>query len=96
MYIYNKLLLENYQIPSFTKDRYYNSIVTIHFYQGSYKVEFEVYNTRFTALNTASSLFKITHLANTLQLGNFIHFNQCIVEKFNSTSELSDLFYVLC
>ena len=87
---YNKLLLENYQIPS-TKDRYYNSVITIHFHQGSYKIDLEVYNIRFTTWNTISSLFKVTQFANIF--GNVIHFNQCIVEKFNSTSELSNLFY---
>ena len=93
--VYNKLLLENYQIPSSTKDRYYNSIFTIHFYQGSYTIEFEVHNTRFTALNTASTLFWVTQLVKTsdLEFGNLIHFNRCIVEKFNPTSEISKLFY---
>ena len=87
--VYNKLLLENYQIPCSTKDRYYNSVITIHFYQRSYKIELEVHNTRFTTVN--NRLFKVVQLAN--KFGNFIHFSQCIVEKFNSTSELTDLFY---
>ena len=93
--VYNKLLLENYQIPSFTKDRYYNNIFTIRFYQGSYTVEFEVYNTRFTALNTASRLFDITQFfkISDLEFGIFIHFNRCTVEKFNPTPEISNLFY---
>ena len=86
--VYNKLLLENYQIPS---SRYYSSVITVRFHQRSYKIDLEVYNTRFTALNINSSLFKVTQLAN--KFGNFIHFNQCIVEKFNSTSELSNLLY---
>ena len=89
--MYNKLLLENYQIPSSTKDRYYDSVIIIRFHQGSYKIDLEVYNIRFTTWNTTSSLFKVTQLSNIF--GDFIHFNQCIVEKFNSTSELSNLFY---
>ena len=79
--VYNKLLLENYQIPSFAKDRY--NIFTIHFHQESYKIEFEVYNTKFTALSG------VVQLTNTF--GSFIHFNQCIVEHFNSSK--SDWFY---
>ena len=86
--VYNKLLLENYQILS---SIYYGSVVTVNFNQRSYKIDLEVHNTRFTALNTTSSLFKVTQLAN--EFGNFIHFNRCIVEKFNSTSVLSNLFY---
>ena len=89
--MYNKLLLENYQIPFSTKDRYYDSVIMIRFYQGSYKIELEVHNTRFTTVNTTSSLFKVAQLAN--KFGNFIYFNQCIVEKFNSTSELTNFFY---
>ena len=89
--MYNKLLLENYQIPSSTKDRYYNSVITIRFHQRSYKIDLEVYNIRFTTWNTTSSLFKVTQFTNIF--GNFIYFNQCVVEKFNSTSELTDLFY---
>ena len=86
---YNKLLLENYRILSSTKIRH--SAFTIHFYQGSYKIEFEVYNTKFTALNIVTRLFKVTQLLKTF--GNFIHFNKCIVEKFNFKPELNSLFY---
>ena len=86
--VYNKLLLENYQIPSSTKDRHLDSVFIIRFHQRSYKIEIEVHNTRFTALNNVSRLFKVTQLTNIFR--NSIHFNWCIIEKFNSTS---DLFY---
>ena len=82
--VYNKLLLENYQIVSSN----INSLVTIHFYQGSYRIDLEVHNTRF-ALNTTSNLFKVTYSGNIF--GNSIHFNQCIVERCNIIK--SSLFY---
>ena len=56
----------------------------------TYKVELEVYNATFTALNTTSRLFKVMQTANTF--GNFIHFNQCYVEKFISDLT-NDMFY---
>ena len=89
--VYSKLLLKNYQIPSSPNDRFSNSVFTIHFFQGSYKIEFEVHNTRFTALNIASRLFKVVQFAKFI-FGNYVHFHQCIVEKCNSTSS-SSLFY---
>ena len=80
---YNKLLIENYIVSSHT--RFIYGIITIHFNQKSYKVELEVYNTKFAAaLNTTRKLFYIIQTANTF--GNFIHFNQLIVEKFNPGS----------
>ena len=62
--MYYKLLLENYQIPFSTKlkDRYYDSVIIIHFHQRSYKIELEVYNVRFTTWNTTSSLLKLHNL----------------------------------
>ena len=73
----NKLLIENYLVSPHTK--VYHSIVTIQLYQSSYKVELEVYNTAFAALNTTAKLFDVMQVANI----NFIHFNHLIVEKFN-------------
>ena len=70
--VYKKFLLENYQIPSSTKDRYLDNQFTIRLHQESYKIEFEaVHNTKFTAL------FGLVKLANIF--GSFIHFNQCTV-----------------
>ena len=68
---YNKLLLENYQIPSSTIHRCYDSVITIHFFQGSYKIKFEVRNTRFTALR----LFKV------VQLAKFIFVNYALLRS---------------
>ena len=82
-----KLLIENYLISSHAKFVY--AIVTIQLYQRSYKVDLEVKNAKFAALNTSNKLFDIIQTANVF--GNFIHFNQLIVEKFNSGSS-HDLF----
>ena len=76
----NKLLIRNYQIPSYAKDIYNDAIIVINLLQESYKVELEVYNATFTALNTTSRLFKVMQTAN--KFGNFIHFNQCFVEVY--------------
>ena len=72
-----KLLMENYQIPT----NILNNAIIIHLYQHSYKVQLEFYNTKFTALTSANRVFKFIQAANVF--GNFIHFNQCSVEKFN-------------
>ena len=80
---YNKLLIENYQIPSHTRPRFYHAIITIYLCQKLYKVEVEVYNTKFTgAQNSTARLFDVMQA--TYAGGNFIHFTQLIVEKFNS------------
>ena len=72
-----KLLMENYHIPS----NILNNAIIIHLYQHSYKVELEFYNTEFTALISANRVFKFLQTGKVF--GNLIHFNQCIVEKFN-------------
>ena len=83
--IYNKLLIENYQILS-TPNIYLGIPIIIYLYQKTYKIELEVYNTRFVALNTANILLKVTQTNN--EFGNFIHFHQCIVEKFNNINDI--------
>ena len=89
MYNYNKLLIENYQIPSNT-DINFDSLITIHFRQNSYRSEVEVYNAKFATMNTTTNtLFHVVQTANTC--GNFIHFNECIVE--NISSESDELFF---
>ena len=88
MYNYNKLLIENYQIPSNT-DINFDSLITIYFHQNSYRSEVEVYNAKFAAINTTNTLFYVVQTANTC--GNFIHFNECIVE--NISSESDELFF---
>ena len=87
---HNKLLLRNYQIPSYTKNIYNDAVVVIYLLQKTYNVDLEVHNATFTTLNTTSRLFKVIQTANTF--GNFIHFNQCFVEKFISDST-NDMFY---
>ena len=69
---YNKLLIENYQIPSSPKYLNFDIGITIYLYQISYKVEIEIYNTKLTTINTTSGLFDVIQTDNTF--GNFIHF----------------------
>ena len=85
---HNKLLLRNHQFPSYAK--YSGAVVVIYLLQKSYKVELKVYNATIAGLNTSSKLFKVIQTANTY--GNFIHFNQCFVEKFISDIT-NDMFY---
>ena len=75
----NKLTIENFQIPSFPD--YINSDIgiRIYLYQQTYKIEIEMCNIKFAATNKTGSLFFLIQGDNTL--GNFIHFNQCIVEN---------------
>ena len=89
--IYNKLLIENYQIPS-TPNIYLGIPIIIYLYQKTYKIELEVYNTRFVALNTANILLKVSQTSN--EFGNFIHFHHCIVEKFNNIGMLKLFHFV--
>ena len=90
--IYNKLLIENYQILS-TPNIYLGVPIIIHLYQETYKIELEVYNTRFVALNTTNKLFEVIQTSN--KFGNFINFHQCIVEKFNNIGMLSLFHFVV-
>ena len=91
-YKYNKILIENYQILSSPKYLNIDIGITIYLYQESYKVEIEIYNTKFATINSISGLFEVIQTANTF--GNFIHLNQCIVEQitgdhfFYSTSSM--------
>ena len=88
--IHNKLIIESHHFPSYSNNiTYYDSWIMIYLYQKSYKIEIEFYNAKFVAINTTSTLFEVLQTANAF--GNFIHFNQCIVEKFNSGSHL---FYI--
>ena len=84
---YNKLLIENYLLSFHAK--VFRAIIIIQLHQESYKVELEIYNTKFTAINTTTRLFDIIQTANTFR--NFIHFNELIVEKFNF-GLMNDLF----
>ena len=88
--IYNKLLIENYQILS-TPNIYLSIPIIIHLYQETYKIELEMYNTKFAALNSTNTLFEVTQTSN--EFGNFIHFHQCIVEKFDNIDKLNHLFH---
>ena len=75
----SKLLLEIYQISFISS---YNAIILIQLYQDSYKVELEIYNTKFTSLqNSTQTLFHISQHKNTLS--NFILFKKCTFEKLN-------------
>ena len=85
--IQHKILIENYHVPSI-KAAYFDSVIIVHFYQHSYKVELEIYNTKFTALYI-TRLFKVIQKANIF--GNLLYFNKCVVEKFRSEI-LDDVF----
>ena len=88
-YKYNKLLIENYQIPSSPKYINFDIGIMIYLYQESYKFEVEIYNTKFATINTISTLLEVIQTANTF--GNFIHFNQCIIEEIIGSRHL---FYI--
>jgi len=76
----HKFLIQNYHVPS-VKAVYFDSVIIVNFHQHSYKVEFEVHNTKFTFFLHTARLFKGIQMAN--RFGNSIHFYQCVVEKFN-------------
>ena len=84
---YNKLLIKNY-IPLQSHKKLYYQVIIIYLHQKSYKVEIEVFNTKFSALNNINRLFKVIQ---TNKFNDFIHFNQCTVENFKLSK--SDLFY---
>ena len=87
---YNKLLIKNY-IPLQSLKNLNRQIIIIYLYQKSYKIELEVCNAKFSGLNTNGGLFKVIQMTKMSSFSDFIHFNYCTVEKFES--DLRGLFY---
>ena len=71
--IHNKMLLENYHIlPP-------GGPIRINLLQKTYKVELEFCNVKFVSLNATVNIEQSEN-----EFGNFIHFNQCTIENYNS------------
>ena len=77
--IHNKILLENYHILPSIKSKYFGSPITINLDQTTYKVELEFCNVKFASLNATVNIAQSEN-----EFGNFIHFNQCTIENYNS------------
>ncbi|XP_065896231.1 uncharacterized protein [Dysidea avara] len=74
---HHKLLIEDYHIVP-DEDVHGNTIIMVLMYQELYKVEFEVYNSKFSILDE-KTLFKSQLTQN--KFGNLIHINYCFITQ---------------